>query len=245
MTLLTAQAVFAIAQTDPDVRRARGGGFTEDYGNNAYSSYNSGNDDRAGSGSGGYNTWICPPGMTGRDSSTRGSVSRLGNNFRDIAAASNDFSGNGQSTGDLNRLYEGFLRQGVLNRDPQGKCTLYVRKALQYSGMYCGAGLGLSPQSQAGPNLKASGFDNFIGNYSTPGSAPMGSILVYKSTPNVPGCANDINRAYGHIEAKTPYGYLSDYNEPNSRIRNPNATSGRCRQLIGVWVKQRPCGRGR
>lgn len=245
LTLLAAQASFAISPTDPEVRTARsgrssggGGGFVEDSGNSnsGYSSSIGGNDNRAGAGASYYDP-NCPVGMTGSRSSNRGNPYRLGSNLREIAQASegSSFWGGGTS------VDPAVLRAIEIMKSRQlgyaaGKCTAYVREGLQRAGVLPPGRFGVAASSYA-QVLKGFCFQNRISQYPTPESAPAGAILVYRGID----LRGDKNAKYGHIEAKTSEGgYVSDYYSQTARTGG--GASGRNRQLIGVMIK--PAGAG-
>jgi LysM repeat protein len=115
-----------------------------------------------------------------------------------------------------------------------GRCYLYVKVALQASGM-TKSYLGQAAAQDAGPELAREGFHNIFsgpgGDIKSPYDAPVGSVIVYGTTDNSP---------WGHIEIRTPTGFASDYASNNSRVMRVGekpTLEGRGRKVIGVWVK--------
>ncbi|MCD7099406.1 LysM peptidoglycan-binding domain-containing protein [Stenotrophomonas sp. MMGLT7] len=116
-----------------------------------------------------------------------------------------------------------------------GRCYLYVKVALQASGM-TGRYLQGAPAKEAGAELEAEGFRNLLDmpdhEINSPYDAPVGSVIVYDVT--------DGSR-WGHIEIRMDDGsFASDYRSPNSRVMRksePTTMIGRKRKVIGIWVK--------
>lgn len=114
-------------------------------------------------------------------------------------------------------------------------CGYYVRRALEKAVFKRSVG-GLGHAKHSGCALQRLGMKNLCNNGCAaksktcgikPTDAPNGSVLVYDTT----GCAHWA----GHIEIKTSRGYVSDY--VSSRPRTGGDTVGRCRRLIGIYVK--------
>lgn len=116
-----------------------------------------------------------------------------------------------------------------------GWCYLYVKVALQASGM-ANSYLAGGHAKEAGRELRKEGFKNLLGepgnHFSSPHDAPVGAVVVYGVTDNSPS---------GHIEVRLPNGFASDYFSPRCRVeksgQKPTMT-GRNRKVIGIWVKQ-------
>lgn len=111
----------------------------------------------------------------------------------------------------------------------RGKCAIYVRRGLAHAGLTPNIPMGHAKEYVA--NLKKYCFQNMIGKYPTPESAPAGAVLVYKGI----NTRADKNAKYGHVEVRTPIGYVSDYFSDNPRTGKGSV--GRNRQLIGVMIK--------
>ncbi|RPE75882.1 LysM peptidoglycan-binding domain-containing protein [Vulcaniibacterium tengchongense] len=117
-----------------------------------------------------------------------------------------------------------------------GRCYLYVKVALQASGMASRYLAGQAAKS-AGPELKKEGFRNILeeSNHGikSPYDAPVGSVIVYDVTDGSP---------WGHIEVRMSDGeFASDYKSPNSRVMRvgePPTLMGRGRRVSGIWVKE-------
>jgi hypothetical protein len=108
----------------------------------------------------------------------------------------------------------------------QGLCYRYVKNGLLSGGLvntYLAGGSAF----MAGPQLQRQGFRNVINSLGgDPRRAPIGAVLVYDGGP------------HGHIEVRTPNGFISDYRSSNPRTGN--GTQGRGRRLIGVYIHPNP-----
>lgn len=111
-------------------------------------------------------------------------------------------------------------------------CAFYVRNALRGTIIPPGGGLGNA--KDVGCNLQRYGMTNLCRNGCSaqsmtctlsPYNVPVGAVLVYDNTGRSCHWA-------GHVEIRTPQGFVSDYF--STRPRNENSS---CRRLIGVWVK--------
>lgn len=153
------------------------------------------------------------------------------------AASSSSVDGiddNGSAAGTqqgMGAIFDWFDKNATKSR---GLCTLGVRKAMQAGGWWpCGVGLGLSPQTDAGPNLAAHGFKKI--QLSDPSKAKPGTVLIYKS---VCSASVDKNARYGHIEMRTNKGYASDFFKSV-----PISTYNKCRKFKEAYVKVGPPGK--
>lgn len=115
-----------------------------------------------------------------------------------------------------------------------GWCYLYVKVALQASGMasrYLAGG----HAKEAGTELRQEGFRNLLAenasHIASPHDAPVGAIVVYDVTDG---------SASGHIEVRLPNGFASDYFSPRCRVESHGQKPtmvGRNRRVVGIWVK--------
>jgi hypothetical protein len=162
---------------------------------------------------------------------------------RQLSQAANDLESYAAANGNLEAIA---MRQVCKNgrcRESTYDCGAFVRTALEKAGLTRrGQGsldkTGRSPgyAKDFGTGLKQNGFKNLCGSGvragsatcdRSPASAPVGSVLIYDTT----GCGHPA----GHVEIKTSRGYVSDYF--STTARTGGGTVGRCRRLIGVWVK--------
>lgn len=174
----------------------------------------------------------CNAGMTyaGRGSSGGHSMNRLQNDLIRAAEASGHRApATRDSAYDANmNTAISYLMKNRLSK-ARGKCAVHVRKGLAHAGLIPNIPMGHAKEYVA--NLKKHCFQNMIGRYPTPESAPAGAVLVYKGVnPRA-----DKNAKYGHVEVRTPLGYVSDYFSDNPRTGK--GAVGRNRQLIGVMIK--------
>lgn len=131
-------------------------------------------------------------------------------------------------------------RQG--SRNSRRLCFRYVKEALcQGTGRRCPSSfqddglvdgyLGGRLARQAGPELQQQGFVDLLqscyGEYlQDPRNAPVGAILVYEGG----------SRNQGHIEIRTPDGFVSDYFDERP-ITETRPRNGRGHRLIGVYFR--------
>jgi hypothetical protein len=164
----------------------------------------------------------------------RSSGSSSGNSSVSMRAPANNYNDNGsdQSPGQgQDAIFNWFNKNASRSR---GLCTKGVRMAMQAGGWWpCGEGLGMAPQTDAGPNLLRNGFKKI--SLRDPSQAKPGTILIYKGV-----CSRSVdkNSAYGHIEMRTKTGYASDF--MSSR---PISTYNKCRQFKEAYVKVGPPGK--
>jgi len=89
---------------------------------------------------------------------------------------------------------------------------------------------GLVTKDLVGGSAKTAGAQLLQHHYkkiaiTNPYLAPVGAVLVYTGGK------------HGHIEIRTPSGFVSDYYSPNARTGASQVGIGRGRQLIGVYIK--------
>lgn len=106
----------------------------------------------------------------------------------------------------------------------QKSCYRFVKSALYAGGLLPNNALnGLVPAGHAAIDLGRHGWTNLATRnpslLTNPYSAPVGSILVYR----------DLAGGYGHVEIRTPTGFVSDY-------RTPTSPYGRRFKIVGVMV---------
>jgi hypothetical protein len=95
------------------------------------------------------------------------------------------------------------------------RCAQFTKKSLVDAGLVSSIndlpGDANSPAIKTG--LEKNGFIKC--NISEPSDAPNGAVLIYHSHNS--SLKGDAGAPYGHIEVKTPKGYVSDFRTPNAR----------------------------
>jgi hypothetical protein len=122
----------------------------------------------------------------------------------------------------------------------QGLCLRGVKKAMTYGGEFFTSYPGVAWAVKFGPEMRRVHFSDIYARSSYRTSinesmenVPLGCVVVYKGV----NLNADRNAKYGHIEIRTPGGFVSDFFASHPRTGSWTRTEGHNRRVTGVYCK--------